>query len=68
MTALLALLLLIAAVAIGGRGFYVWNHCGYDCSAIPQLGLGATTCILLGMLLAALGVGLLLTVLLESEW
>lgn len=66
MTALVALLLLVAAIAIGSRGFYVWNHCGYDCSAIPQLGLGATTSMLLGALLAAIGIGLLLALLLEK--
>jgi hypothetical protein len=66
MTIILALVVLLAAIVVGGRGFYVWNNCGYDCAAIPLFGLSATISMLIGLALAALGVVLLLTVLLDK--
>lgn len=65
MTAFLAIAFLVAAILVGGRGFYVWNHCGYDCAALPVLGTSATFSMLLGLVLAGLGVALLLGLLLQ---
>ncbi len=65
MTGFLAIALLVAAILIGGRSFYVWNNCGYDCVALPVLGTSATFSVLLGLALAGLGVVLLLAILLE---
>jgi hypothetical protein len=66
MAAFAALGLFADAIAVGGRGFYVWNHCGYDCAAVPYLGLSASAAMLLGVVLAAIGIALLLGVLLEK--
>ena len=64
MATLAALALLLIAIAVGGRGFYVWSHCGYDCYAL--FGLSATMAMLLGVVLVVLGTALLLTILLEQ--
>ena len=64
--AVVALIFLISGIVMGGRGFFVWNHCGYDCSAIPTLELSATGSMLVGVVLVVLGIGLLLSILLEK--
>ena len=53
--------LAVIAILIGSylayRGFYVWNHCGYDCRVgSGWISLGATGAMLFGITVFALGV------------
>jgi hypothetical protein len=66
MLGVIASILLVSGIAMGGRGLFVWNHCGYDCSAISVLGLSATGSMFVGMVLAILGIGLFLSILIEK--
>ena len=50
-----AIAVFLAGTALAVRGFYIWTGCGYDCPALPYLGITATAAMIYGVLAAALG-------------